>query len=151
VLGKESDELYSKGLTMLRVLSPLSPFFLQQDDTFGIILSTLIVIVGLVVGIVELMAMWNIFIKAGKPGWAVLIPIYNLYIVLEIVGREWWWLLFMMIPIVNGVFLIILVFDLAKSFGKGTGFALGLLFLDLIFILILGFGDARYVGPAVAM
>jgi len=136
---------------MLKVLTLLSPFFLQQGDTFSNILSTLIIIFGLIIGIIELMAMWNIFTKAGKPGWAVLIPIYNLYIVLEIVGREWWWLLFMLIPIVNAVFLIILVFDLAKSFGKGTGFALGLLFLDLIFILILGFGDAHYVGPAAAI
>jgi hypothetical protein len=94
--------------------------------------------------------MWKVYTKAGKPGWAVLIPIYNTYVLLEIVGREWWWLLLLFIPIVNIVVLIVVLFDLAKSFGKGTGFGFGLLFLSWIFIPILGFGDAKYMGPAAA-
>jgi len=69
---------------------------------------------------------------------------------LKLVGRDWWWILLLLIPFVNIVIWIIVSIDLAKSFGKGTGFALGLIFLSVIFILILGFGDARYVGPAAA-
>jgi hypothetical protein len=94
-----------------------------------------------------LYCMWRIFVKAGKPGWAAIIPIYNILVELEILGRPWWWLLLMLIPLVNVVIGIILIFDMAKVFGKGTGFGFGLLFLSFIFIPILAFGDAKYQGP----
>jgi hypothetical protein len=88
--------------------------------------------------------------KAGQPGWACLIPIYNFYVLCKIVGRPGWWVILLFIPFVNVVIWIIVALDLAKSFGKGTGFAIGLIFLSVIFIMILGFGDDRYVGPAAA-
>ena len=69
---------------------------------------------------------------------------------LKIVGRPWWWLILAMIPFVNFIFAIIINIDLAKSFGKGVGFAIGLILLAPIFIMILGFGDARYQGPSAA-
>ncbi|MEE9264182.1 MAG: DUF5684 domain-containing protein [Vicinamibacteria bacterium] len=69
---------------------------------------------------------------------------------LKIVGRPWWWLILAMIPLVNFIFAIIINVDLAKSFAKGVGFAVGLILLSPIFIMILGFGDARYQGPAAA-
>lgn len=94
-----------------------------------------------------LACMWKIFTKAGKPGWAAIIPIYNTLVQLEILGRPWWWLLLMFIPVVNFVISIIIIFDLAKVFGKSTGFGFGLLFLSFIFIPILAFSDAKYVGP----
>ena len=93
-------------------------------------------------------SMWKIFVKAGQPGWAAIIPIYNAYILTKIVGRPWWWLLLMLIPFVNIVIAIILAIDLAKSFGKGGGFAVGLILLGFVFYPILAFGDARYQGPA---
>lgn len=133
------------------------PLFMQmlgQDDIVDIIGGTGAIIggvvgalLGLAFGLIALIAMWKVFTKAGKPGWAVIIPIYNLYILLQIVGRPGWWLLMFLIPGVNVIFLFIVAFDLAKSFGKGAGFGLGLIFLNLIFILILGFGSAKYVGP----
>jgi hypothetical protein len=92
-------------------------------------------------------AWWKIFTKASQPGWACIIPIYNLYIWCKIVGRPWWWILLMLIPFVNFIILIILVIDLAKSFGKGVGFGIGLLLLPIIFFPILGFGSAQYQGP----
>ena len=91
---------------------------------------------------------WKIFSKAGEPGWACLIPIYNTIVLLKIVGRPWWWLLLMLIPIVGLIIVIIVYIDLAKSFGKGGGFAAGLILLGFIFFPILGFGDATYNGPA---
>jgi hypothetical protein len=134
---------------MLKYLPLFSILFQQDiDEQMAMIVSIIGGVIGLVIGIVELIAMWKIFTKAGKPGWAVLIPIYNLYVMLEIVGRPWWYLLLFLVPLVNVVIAIILVFDLAKSFGKGAGFGIGLLLLGPIFIIILGFGKAQYVGPA---
>ena len=100
--------------------------------------------------IVAIVAMWKIFTKAGKPGWASIVPIYNTIVMLEIVGRPIWWILLFFIPIVNLVILIIIAIDMAKSFGRSTGFGVGLIFLPFIFGLILGFGPATYVGPAAA-
>ena len=97
--------------------------------------------------ILMIAAWWKIFTKAGQPGWACIIPIYNLYVWCKIVGRPWWWILLMLIPFVNFVILIILIIDLAKSFGKGVGFGIGLLLLAVIFFPILGFGSAQYQGP----
>ena len=91
---------------------------------------------------------WKVFEKAGEAGWKFIIPIYNLYILLKIVGRPGWWLILYFIPFVNIVILIIVWVDLSKSFGHGVGFAIGLIFLPYIFLLILGFGSDRYLGPA---
>lgn len=93
-------------------------------------------------------AAWKVFTKAGQPGWASIIPIYNLYIWCKIVGRPWWWILLMLIPFVNFILAIILCIDLAKSFGKGAGFGVGIALLGVIFLPILGFGSAQYEGPA---
>jgi len=99
--------------------------------------------------ILMIVAMWKIYTKAGKPGWAAIIPIYNIIVLLEIVGKPWWWLLLMLfIPIVGIIWMIWAINLLSKSFGKGVGFTLGILFLGFIFIPILGFGSAKYVGPA---
>ena len=97
--------------------------------------------------ILMIVAWWKIFTKAGQPGWACIIPIYNLYVWCKIVGRPWWWILLMLIPLVNFIIVIILIIDLAKSFGKGVGFGIGLLLLPIIFFPILGFGSAQYQGP----
>ena len=108
-------------------------------------------IFGLVVVVVVVVAMWKVFTKAGKPGWAVIIPFYNAYTLLKIVGRPGWWLVLMFIPLVNIVIGIIVMVDLAKSFGKGGLFAFfGLIVFSVIGYCILGLGKARYVGPAVA-
>ena len=100
--------------------------------------------------ILMIAAMWKVFTKAGHPGWACLIPIYNLYIMCKIAARPGWWVILMFIPLVNLIIIIILVLDIAKSFGKGAGFGIGLLLLPFIFYPILGFGSAQYVGRAPA-
>lgn len=101
----------------------------------------------LVLGIIVIISRWKIFQKAGKPGWAAIVPVYNFIVELEIIGKPWWWLLLMFVPIVNIVFAIMMVNLLAKSFGKDVGFTLGLLFLPFIFYPILAFGKAEYIGP----
>jgi len=98
-----------------------------------------------------IISMWKIFVKAGKPGWAALIPIYNIIIELEILGRPWWFILLMIfVPIANVVITIILMLDFARVFGKSVAFALGLIFLSAIFIPILAFSDDKYLGPNAA-
>ena len=93
-------------------------------------------------------SMWKVFTKAGQPGWAAIVPIYNIIVMLQIVGKPIWWVLLCMIPFVNFVILLLVFMDLAKSFGQSAGFGIGLLFLGFIFFPILGFGSARYIGPA---
>jgi hypothetical protein len=96
--------------------------------------------------ILMIASMWTIFSKAGKPGWAALVPIYNLIVLLDIVGKPWWWLLLMFIPIVNFVVIIMIYHNLSLSFGKGAGFTVGLILLGIVFLPLLAFGDAEYVG-----
>jgi hypothetical protein len=107
-------------------------------------------LVGLCLTLLVLACYWIIFRKAGKPGWASLIPIYNVIVLLEICGRPLWWFLLLLVPCVNLVVGVIVVIDLAKSFGKGIGFAIGLMLFGIIFLPILAFGSARYRGPAAA-
>jgi Family of unknown function (DUF5684) len=105
-------------------------------------------IIAILIGLLVIVAMWKVFTKAGQPGWASIIPIYNVYIWCKIVGRPGWWIILMLIPFVNFIILIILSIDMAKSFGKGVGFGIGLAFLGIIFLPILGFGSATYQGPS---
>ena len=104
----------------------------------------MIVIFSLLIAAFYVYCAWKIFEKAGKPGWAALIPIFNTLIELEIVQRPLWWVLLMFIPGVNLVITVIIIFDLARVFGKENGFAFGLLFLAPIFVPILALGDAVY-------
>jgi hypothetical protein len=119
-----------------------------EYSTQGTAPSPISTIIALLIGLLVIVAMWKVFTKAGQPGWASIIPIYNIYIWCKIVGRPWWWILLMLIPFVNFIILIILSIDMAKSFGKGVGFGLGLAFLGIIFLPILGFGSAQYQGPS---
>ena len=106
-----------------------------------------IIVIYLAIIVLMIASMWTIFSKAGKPGWASIVPIYNTIVLLEIVGKPWWWLLLMLIPIVNIVILIIVYHNLSLSFGKDGGFTVGLILLGIIFLPILAFGAAKYVGP----
>jgi len=103
-------------------------------------------IIGLLIGILVIAGLWKVFTKAGKPGWAAIIPIYNLIVLLQIAGKPLWWIVLFCIPIVNFVVAIMVFINVAKAFGKGTGFAIGMLLLGPIFIPILGFGSAQYIG-----
>lgn len=101
----------------------------------------------LAISVFMVVAMWKMFTKAGKPGWGCLVPFYNNYCLFEIAFGNGWLFLLTFVPCVNFVFLIMLYFKLAKAFGQGVGFGFGLLFLNPIFVAILGFGNAEYIGP----
>ena len=121
-----------------------------QNDAGGAVAGMLILVIQLAILIAILAGAWKMFEKAGKPGWAAIIPIYNIIVILEICGRPIWWILLLLIPCVNIVIAVIMWIDVAKSFGKSELYGIGLAFLGFIFIPMLGFGSARYVGPAAA-
>jgi len=106
-----------------------------------------VIIVYLAIMVFMIITMWKVLEKGGQPGWAILIPIYNIICILAVAGKPWWWLFLMLIPIVNFVIMIIVYIGIAKGFGKDAGFAIGLLLLGIIFFPILAFNkDIKYVG-----
>lgn len=118
--------------------------FTQQDP----LITILILAVELIVAVMSIMVMWSIYERAGQPGWASIVPIYNVIILLKIAGRPAWWFLLMMIPVVNFIILFMICMDLAVAFDRGIPFAAGLFFLPFIFYPLLAFGEPDYVGPA---
>lgn len=99
------------------------------------------------IAILAIVGLWMVFQKAGEAGWKAIIPIWNTLVLLKIVGRPWWWILLMLIPVVNIVIWIIVAYDLSRSFGHGAGYTVGLVLLSFVFIIILGFGPDPYLGP----
>jgi uncharacterized protein DUF5684 len=136
-------------------MNPLFTLALLQESTpttgvspLGAGLGMVGIIVWVAFAVLMIASMWKIFTKAGKPGWAAIIPIYNLIVLLEIAGKPLWWFILMLIPFVNIVVFIIVLLSIARNFGKGVGFAIGMLLLPFIFYPMLGFGDARYAPVA---
>src|ERR1039458_3615966 len=124
------------------------PALLLQADSGGVPSAALLgmglifFLVGMAVAVVFIIGMWKVFTKAGQPGWAILIPIYNIYILLKIAGRPGWWVILCCIPLVNVVVGILVAIDVAKSFGQSAAFGVILLFLlGGIGYLMLGFGN----------
>ena len=110
-----------------------------------------LMIVLLAFAVFAIIVMWKIFEKANQPGWAVLIPFYNLYIYTQIIKRpSWWMVLYFLgaVPFLGSIaVLVISILDnirLSRAFRKSDGFAVGLIFLSIIFLAILAFGDAQY-------
>ncbi len=93
-------------------------------------------------------ASWKLFTKAGKPGWAAIVPIYNVLVLLEIVGRPAWWIVLLFIPIANIYVNIMIALGLAKSFGRSPVFGIvGLFLFSPIGYAMLAFGHSTYLGP----
>jgi hypothetical protein len=102
---------------------------------FGFIL---VISIGIIAGF------WKVFEKAGKPGWAAIVPIYNAIVMLEVIGKPIVWILIFFIPCVGNV---IIGLEVAKKFGKDQAYGIGLGLLPFIFFPLLGFSDAKYLGP----
>lgn len=111
--------------------------------------SPIVWVIDIVLSVLIIAGLWKVFTKAGQPGWAAIIPLLNMYFLCKVAGRPGWWLLLLLICF--PIFYIIVCIDVAKRFGKGVGFALGLIFLGFIFFPILGFGSAQYQGGAPAV
>ena len=106
-----------------------------------------VLIFQLIVLVVIYASLWKIFTKAGEPGWAAIVPIYNAVVMLKIAGKPWWWLFLFLIPLVGMIMGVLFTIALARSFGKGIGFAIGMLIVPFIMFPLLAFGDSQYVGP----
>ncbi len=120
----------------------------ELPNPYRMFFSGPILLFGLALIVVLVAGLWKMFEKAGQPGWAAVIPIYNVYILLKVAGRPGWWLILFFIPIVNFVINIIVAIDIAKAFGQGAAFGFFLNFLlGGIGFVILGFGNYRYLGP----
>lgn len=129
------DELFSQALRDSEA---------QAETALGVLI--IMGIVAAAFAILMIASLWKIYAKAGKPGWAAIIPIYNIIVLLEIVKKPTWWIILYLIPIVNIIVLFIIYVELAKAFGQGVGFALGLIFLSIIFIPLLAFSKSyQYV------
>lgn len=96
---------------------------------------------------IYVVSLWKIFTKMGQPGWSGIIPILNYVIIARLSGKQWWYGLLPLVPCIGIIFVIILLFDLAKLFGQGGGFTVGLVLLPIIFLPILAFGQYQYQGP----
>jgi len=105
-------------------------------ELFAVLTLTVVIFAGL----------WKVFQKAGEPGWAAIIPIYNLYVLVKVSGNTWWWFLMFFIPILNFFATLKVSINVAGKFNRGLLFGLGLMFLSFIFYPLLGFGDYQYQG-----
>ncbi len=104
----------------------------------------IMMLIWLALVILTIIGWWKIFAKAGQPGWAILIPFYNMWVMIKVAQKPGWWMIMMFIPLVSFVFVILIYAAICAEFGKGAGYTLGLLFLPFIFAPMLGFGDATY-------
>ena len=121
-------------------------YYSQNDWGFGVGMFLYFIFV-IAVAAFYMYCYWILFEKAGRKGWEGLVPGHNTVELFEMVGRPGWWFFLMLIPLANIVIAIMLIFDLVKVFGKGTGFGFGLLFLSFVFLPILALGAAEYQGP----
>ncbi len=118
----------------------------MEASSLSMILLTILSVFYFAIIVVLIIAMWKIFEKAGKPGWASIVPFYNIIVLLQIVEKPWWWLLLMMIPYVGAIWGIWSINLLSKKFGKDEGFTVGIVFLPFVFLPILAFGNAKFEG-----
>ncbi|MSV32258.1 MAG: signal peptidase I [Bryobacterales bacterium] len=103
-------------------------------------------ILAIAVCVAMIAGIWKVFVKAGQPGWGCLVPIYNLILLLGMAGKPTWWIVLFLIPLVSLVAAVLVSIEIAKKFGQGTGYGLGLAFLPMFFFPMLGFGSAQYQG-----
>lgn len=114
-----------------------------------------VALVATAVVVVTIAGVWKVYRKAGQPGWAAIVPIYSFYIMLQIIRKPVWWMLLLLLPLIprlgpiaSLVFSIVVLYTLAKFFGKGVGYTIGLMLLPFIFWPLLGFGGATYQPPS---
>ena len=106
-----------------------------------------LIVLYIVFVVLMIASMWKVFTKAGEPGWAAIVPLYNYMVMARIGGKPEWYGLLILVPCVGIIFAFIILIEVAKAFGKTAGFGIGLALLGFIFFPILAFSDAEYIGP----
>jgi len=131
------------------------PILLAQNDggdaaggILGLLCSCMFPLMSLAFFVVSVVGAWKVFEKAGQPGWAAIIPIYNYYVLNQIAGKDILWFVLLVIPCTFPIAMIVVCLDVAKNFGKDALYGIGLALLSPIFFPMLGFSDAKYIGPA---
>ncbi len=131
----------------VEMTQPQAPVEMSNQNTAAVAVAVLaggMVMMGiwLVVVVLMIAGTWKIFTKAGKPGWTSIIPMYNIYVMCVVAGKPAWWIIMFFIPFAPiAVFLAI-----AKNFGKGAGFGIGMFFIPVVFFPMLGFGKSSFLG-----
>ena len=131
-------------MLLMRFAAPVLLLQSSDNNPFATIAGVFFFTVAFALVVTVITGMWKTFVKAGQPGWGVLIPIYNAYLLTQIARKPGWWVLLLLVPLVNIVINAILSIGVAENFGKGARFGIGLLFLPFLFYPILGFSDAAY-------
>lgn len=116
---------------------------------FNLFIMAFFIILAIVFAVFIIVAEWKLFSKANQPGWAIFIPIYNILVLLKVAKMSWWNILLLLIPIVNIVITFMVYINIAKNYGKDAGFGVGMVFLPIIFIPVIAFGNAVYVDNRV--
>lgn len=102
-----------------------------------------IMIVAVILFIYGTILRWRIYTKAGKPGWAAIVPVYRQIVMYQVCGLSAWLMLLWLVPILGWIAMFVIAimkrFCLAKEFGRGALFGFGLLFFPPIFQTILAF------------
>ncbi|ABQ24402.1 DUF5684 domain-containing protein [Geotalea uraniireducens] len=138
-IQKKDPELLKKAIEAQKSAMPQN-----RAETAGRSLRYLLLL--LAVSLLIVVSMWVVFEKAGQSGVLSIIPIYNMYVLMEISGKPGWWLVLLFIPVVGFVFLLLAMLALAEKFGRGALFGLGLFFLPMFFFPMLAFGGSQYEG-----
>lgn len=105
-----------------------------------------VIYLGLILFLIELFSLWAVFEKANQPGWGAIIPIYNAVLLFRVGGQSGWWVLALLILLVNAIVGIWIWLQVAENFGRSWLFGLGLAFLQIIFLPILAFGSSEYIS-----
>lgn len=139
-IKKQDPELLKKAVEAQKNAVPPE----QKAQSAGV--STRILLIMVVFLLLMLVSMWVVYEKAGQPGWHSIIPIYNMYVMMEISGKPWWWMLLLFVPVVGFIIYLLAMISLAQRFGRGLVYGLGLFFLPMFFFPMLAFGGAQYEG-----
>ena len=139
----------------MNILTPILAEASANNAAIGAFaaLGVVLILMILAVALLVVIGMWKVFAKAGQPGWAALIPIYNVIVLLRVAGLPWHWVFALFLPFIPFlgalallVLQVMLLHRISTRFGQGVGFTIGLTLLGPIFWLILGFGDSKYLG-----
>ncbi|MCA9290370.1 MAG: hypothetical protein KDA25_04525 [Phycisphaerales bacterium] len=126
------------------MMSTVQMMLAQNNNAAGALTGGVFLVIWLAILVVVIVGLWKVFEKAGQPGWAAIIPIYNVIVLIQVAGKPIWWIILLIIPIVSIIPGILIPHGIAQNFGKGVGWTIGLIFLPFIFYPMLGFGSATY-------